>query len=179
MMAPSAPVRIAVATITTIAAVATVTAIATGAAVVTVVAAAEVRLRLTAGDERRQAIDVAIVRTCRRLRLLIAIIAPVLLLARRLLLLAHLVGLLVADRVGLRLAHLAALLAAKSRELGVGLVGVFVAHVVVHALWRLLLLRLVLAELFLRRCNDAEIMLGVLVVVLRPDYIAGLSLCLG
>src|SRR5262249_55424367 len=51
--------------------------------------------------------------------------------------------------------------------------GCLVAHVVVHALLRLLLLRLVLAELFLRRRDDAEIMLGVLVVVLGGDRIAG------
>lgn len=52
-------------------------------------------------------------------------------------------------------------------------IAVVVKRVHVGARRRLLLLRLVLAELFLRRCNQAEIVFGVLVVILCGDRIAG------
>src|SRR5206468_8838315 len=96
MVPPAAPMRI---TITAVTAFATVRSFAIGLEV----AAAEIRLRLAAGDERRQAVDVAIVWRRRGLRL-VAIVAPVLL--TRLLLISRLVrlGLGFADRIRLRFA---------------------------------------------------------------------------
>src|SRR5579871_3637386 len=138
---------------------------------------AAIDLRLRAGDERGQAIDAAIVGRG-RLRLILRLLtmfAVVAMLAR--LLLVALIGLALARRaivahIGLllRLRHEAGFLA-EAREI-LAVVLAFLAHHFVGA--RLLLvLRLALAELFLGRRDQAEIVLGVLVVVFGGDGVAG------
>ena len=124
-----------------------------------IAARAAVDLRLRSGDERRQAIDAAGVcdhRLGLRLRLILrlrAVFAVALLFARRLLALIGLtVTLLIARAVvahiGLRLhGHEAGLLAEAGEILAVVLA--VLARAVVQARLLLLLLRLVLAELFL------------------------------
>ena len=149
-----------------------------------------VDLRLRAGDEGRQAIDAAIVCNhrlrLRRLRLILRL-GPVLALAAVLtlaamfarLLLFALIGLLIVAitawavvavaHIGLRLLHRnEARLLPEARE-ALALVFVLMHRVVAARL----LLRLVLAELLLGRGDQAEIVLGVLVVVFGRDGVAG------
>lgn len=123
-------------------------------------------LRLPAGDERRQAVDVAVIGLHLRLwLLLLRTILAELRLAR--------VGLL-ARRIGLLLRlRREAGLGAECGELSLVLFARIVTDIAVGAGLLLILLRLVLPELLLRGGNDPEIMLGVLIVVLCGDRIAG------
>ncbi|OJU21674.1 MAG: hypothetical protein BGN84_05845 [Afipia sp. 62-7] len=137
-----------------------------------ILAAADCRLRSAAGDERRQTIHrFAFHRLRRGLRLLamftrLIAIAEVLL--TRLLLIAGIRLLLTRLELLLRLRNEAGF-CAEARE-AVGIIVVVVERVAIDA--RLLLLRLVLAELFLRRGDQAEIMFGVLVVIFGGNRIA-------
>jgi hypothetical protein len=157
-------------------------------------------LRLAAGDERRQPLDVAVVirrhrlrpRLELRLRLMLRLIMLWLMLLRlmllrlvrlrlirrlvvlrRLLVMLRLIMLLLARIERLRLAR---------REWLAGHAGLVVIAVVVAVIGRIiaraaagLLLgkRLTLTKLFLRRGDQAEIMFGVLIVIFRRDRISG------
>ena len=150
------------------------------------------RLRLRAGDEGRQAVDIAGIgddrlRLVRRLRLLILRLRTMVAFAMlaRLLLIA-LIGLLVVvallivaivialafTLIGLlllrRLRNEARLLAEIREILAVVLAVVTAAGADGFVAARLL----VLAELFLRRCDQAEVMLGMLVVVFGSNRVA-------
>ena len=148
-------------------------ALATIAAFFPVIA---VRLRLrAAGDERRKAIDVIVLRRlCGRLRLLAIVAVTVAeILFARLLLIAR-IGLLLTllELLRLLLRHEAGLCA--EARIAVGIVAVVVERIAIGALHRLLLLlRLALAELFLRGCDQTEIVLGVLQITFRHDRVAG------
>src|SRR6185312_8009304 len=140
-----------------------------------------IHLRLRAGDEGGQAIDAAGIGNHRLrlgLRLLLrlrTVLAFAMMLARLLVALerwcvaARFTRIVLAD-VGLRLLRGEARLLAEMREALALVVAVFRRRLsfVVDAR-----LRLVLPELLLRGCDQAEIMLGVLVVVLGRDRIAG------
>ena len=126
------------------------------------------RLRLSAGDERWQAIDVALVFRARmlrpRLKLLLMLLRLVLL---RLMVL--LIVLLLARIVRLRLA--------RGERLAADM-GLFTIAVVVTVIGRshltgrlLLVIGLTLTELLLRRSDDAEIVLGVLIIIFRRNRI--------
>jgi hypothetical protein len=147
-------------------------------ALATIAAFFTVGLRLcTAGNERWQAIDVvAFSGLCGWLRLLLTIVAVTItevLLARLLLL----------TRIGLLLAGLELrLLVLRRHKSGFGTeVGVAVAvlTIVIQRIalgtlhWLLLLLWLALPELLLCRCDEAEVVFGVLIVILGCDRIAG------
>ena len=125
-------------------------------------------LRLTAGDERGQAIDVPLVFRCRML-LLRPRLEMLLLMELRLILL--LIVMLLSRIIRLRLAWGEGLAA----DLGLLAVAVVVALIGPAHLAGLLLLviGLTLAELLLRRSDDAEIVLGMLIVIFRRDRIAG------
>jgi pimeloyl-ACP methyl ester carboxylesterase len=123
-------------------------------------------LRLPAGDERGQTIDIAIVALrlrLRRLLLLRTILAE--LRIARIRLLARGVGLLL-----LRLRR-ETWLGAERRELAIVLVARIVATFGIRALL-LILLRLTLPELFLCGRDDAEVVFRVLIVVLGGHRIA-------
>src|SRR5262249_35662469 len=129
-------------------------------------------LRLSARNERRQAVGIA---------RLIARLAALLLVASAVrALLAAAIGLLLALRERLRFARQVRLrladaewllLSARSRRLGPPL------FAVVHGVVALLLLgpiiRVGLAELFLRGGDQAEVMLSMLIVIFRPDRVTG------
>jgi hypothetical protein len=122
-------------------------------------------LRLSAGDERRQAVDVALVFRTRLLRprrqwLLMLLRLIVLLIV---MLLARIVRRLLAW--GVRLAA----------DVGLRTIAVVVTVVGgAHLTGRLLLvIGLTLAELLLRRSDETEIVLGVLIIIFRCDRIAG------
>lgn len=126
------------------------------------------RLRLPAGDERWQAVDIAVIRLHLRLRLrlrLRAILAELLL--ARIRLVARRIRLL----LRLRLRRKAGL-GAKSGKLALALFARIVSKVAVGARLLLILLRLILPELLLRGGDDPEVVLGVLIVVLGGDRIA-------
>lgn len=137
---------------------------------------AAVDLRLRSGDEGGQAIDAATVRR-RGLRLLIlrlvalallamfARLVLMLLFARLILLMVALAG--VAGERLLLVRHESRLLA-ETRKAFI-LLAIFRDHVDIGPG----LLRLILAELLLGCRNQAEVMFGVLIVVLRRDRIAG------
>ena len=136
---------------------------------------AAIDLRLRAGDERRQAIDAGAIGNHRlrlrlRLKLRLRTMIAMLAMFARLMLVARLIGLALAlvialvvvarhERLLLR-RNEAGLLAEIRKALAV-VVAVLRRHFVFGAR-----LRLVLAELFLGRGDQAEIMLGVLIVVL-------------
>src|SRR6185437_10543868 len=142
---------------------------------------AAIDLRLRTGDEGGQAVDAAIVRRHRlRLRLrrilrlramlaLAAVLARLLLFALKgLLVVALMVAPTIVAYVGLRLVllrHEARLLA--EARIALALVLAVLGDHLVGAR-----LRLVLSELLLRRRDQPEIMLGVLIVVLGRDRIA-------
>lgn len=151
-----------------------------------IVALAAIDLRLGAGDERGQAIDAVgdgglwlrRQRLVLRLRPMLAMFTLAALFAG--LLLVALIGLLLAvariavAHVGLLLLRLrgkARLLPERREPVGVVL-ALFRRHVVVGTRL-ILMLRLVLAELLLRRGDQAEIMFGMLIVVFGGDGIAG------
>src|SRR5262249_1417605 len=139
-----------------------------------------VDLRLRSGDERRQAVDAAIVdhrlglrlRLILRLRTVLALAAVTLLTMFTRLLLIALIGLAVAvplalivvAHIGLRLLRDEARLLAEA-----GKALVLVVIVVSGDDFVLARLRLVLTELLLGRGDQAEIVFGVLVVVFGGD----------
>ena len=113
-------------------------------------------LRLSAGDERWQAVDVALVFRTRMLRPRLKLLLIVMLLARI---------------VRLRLAR-GERLAADMGLLTITLVVAFIGRT--HLAGRLLLvIGLTLPELFLRRSYDAEIVLGVLIIIFRCNRVPG------
>src|SRR6266404_944205 len=145
-------------------------------------------LRRRSGDERRQAIDVAAIgnrrlrlglRLILRLRTMLAMATmfPGLIVLAGLMMVARLVGLpfallvaliVVAWDERLRLHRDEAGLLSEMRKTIPLVVAILRSHFVFGAR-----LRLVLPELLLRRGDQAEIMLGVLVVVFRGDRVAG------
>jgi len=123
-------------------------------------------LRLAAGNERREPLHVTfVVRHSLRTRLCV-----LRLMLLRLVILRLIVGLL-ARIVRLRLAR-CEWLAAEVRLLVVAVVETVVGAAQLTGL-RLLIIGLTLAKLFLRGCNDAEIVFGVLVIIFRGDRISG------
>jgi len=125
------------------------------------------RLRrcLTAGDERRQPVDIRVAR--RRLHVLLARLKMLRLRLglRLLVLLARIERLRLARRKRL---------ATHRRLLVVAFIEGIVRHVAAHvALLLLLIERLALAKLFLGGGDHAEIMFGVLVIVFGGDRVAG------
>ena len=126
-------------------------------------------LRLSAGDERWQAIDVALVFRSRMLRPRLKL-RLVLLLLRLIVLL--LIVMLLARIVRLRLARGERLAA------NMGLLAIAVVVAVIggraHLAGRLLLvIGLTLPELLLRRSDNAEIVLGVLIIIFRCNRVPG------
>ena len=123
-------------------------------------------LRLAAGNERREPLHVTfVVRHSLRTRLCV-----LRLMLLRLVILRLIVGLL-ARIVRLRLAR-CEWLAAEVRLLVVAVVKTVVSATHLAGLL-LLVIRLALPQLFLRGRDDAEIVLGVLVIVFRGDWISG------
>lgn len=125
-------------------------------------------LRLSAGDERRQAVDVALVfRLVFRTRMLRPRLKLLLMLLRRLLLIV----MLLARIVRLRLARGERLTA------DMGLLTIAIVVTVIgraHLAGRLLLvIGLTLPELLLRRSDEAEIVLGVLIIIFRCNRVPG------
>lgn len=121
-------------------------------------------LRLSAGDERRQAVDVALVFRSRML------LRPRLKLLLRLMVL--LIVMLFARIIRLRLARGERLAA----DMGLLAIAVVVAVIGrrAHLAGRLLLvIGLTLPELLLRRSDDAEIVLGVLIIIFRCNRVPG------
>ncbi len=122
-------------------------------------------LRLSAGDERWQAVDVSLVFRTRLLR-------PLLILLLMLLrLMVLLVVMLFARLVRLRLARRERLAA----DMGLLAIAVVVAVIGrTHLAGRLLLvIGLTLPELLLRRRDNTEIVLGVLIIIFRCNRIPG------
>lgn len=120
-------------------------------------------LRLSAGDERWQAVDVALVFRSRMLRPRLKLL---------LMLLLRLIVMLLARIVRLRLAR------GERLATDMGLLAVAVVVAVIgrraHLAGRLLLvIGLTLPELLLRRSDDAEIVLGVLIIIFRCNRIPG------
>jgi hypothetical protein len=125
------------------------------------------RLRLAAGDERRQTLDVAIVVRLNVLRtLLIVLLRRLLLLRLKLLRLVLLLARI--KRLRLRRERLAA----HSRLIAFAVIVVVIRHIAARVAL-LLVIGLRLAQLFLRGGDQAKIMFGVLIVILRCDRIAG------
>ena len=118
-------------------------------------------LRLTAGDERRQAIDTGVVG--RRRRLLRARL-EMLRLGLRLLRLAGVERLRLARRERFP---------ADVRLVVVSIIERVVRKIAAHLALLLLVIGLGLSELFLRGRDQAEIMLGMLVIVFGGDRVAG------
>ena len=127
-------------------------------------------LRLSAGDERWQAVDVALAFRTRMLR-------PRL---KLLLVLLRLIVLLIVLLIVMLLARIVWLLLARGERLAanMGLLAIAVVVAVIggraHLAGRLLLvIGLTLPELLLRRSDDTEIVLGVLIVIFRCNRIPG------
>ena len=114
-------------------------------------------LRLTAGDERRQAVDVALVF---RFRMLLRPRLKLLLLR----LIVLLIVMLLARMIRLRLAR-GERFAADMGLLAIAVIVTVIGGGAHLAGWLLLVIGLTLPELLLRRGNDAEIVLGVLIVI--------------
>ena len=132
-----------------------------------VIAVLGLLLRLSAGDERWQAVDVALVF---RSRMLLRPRLELLLMLLRLIVL--LIVMLLARIVRLRLARGERLAA------GMGLLAIAIIVAVIggraHLARRLLLvIGLTLPELLLRRSDDAEIVLGVLIIIFRRNRVPG------
>src|ERR1700688_610706 len=146
------------------------------AAVESAGAAADLRLR--SGDERRQPVDAGIIRNHRlRLRLGLRLELRLRAVLARLVLVARLIGLalalviariVVARHERLLLHRDEAGLLAEMRKALALVLAILGGHLVFGTR-----LRLVLAELFLGGGDQAEIMLGVLIIVLGGDRIAG------
>ena len=128
-------------------------------------------LRLTAGDERRQPFHVTFIaghplRT--RLHVLRLMLLRLMLLR---LVILRLIVVLLTRIIRLRLAR-REWFAAEVRLLAVAVVETVVGAAQLTGLL-LLVIRLTLAKLFLRGCNEAEIVLGVLVIIFCGDRISG------
>jgi len=121
--------------------------------------------RLTAGDERRQAVHLLVIRLGRLGRVLLRTRLEVLGLLLRLLLFARVERLLFARRE--RLAAHAGLLIVSVVERVVGRVAAHLAALL------LLMVGLALTKLFLGGGDQAEIMFGMLVIIFGRDRIAG------
>lgn len=122
-------------------------------------------LRLRSGDERWQAVDIALIFRTRMLR-------PLKLLLMLLRLIVLLIGMLLTRIVWLRLARSERLTA----DMGLLIIAVVVTVIGrAHLAGRLLLLviGLTLPELFLSRRDDAEIVLGMLIIVFRCNRVPG------
>jgi len=124
-------------------------------------------LRLTAGDERWQAVDVALVFRSRmlgpRLKMLLMLLRLIVLL----------IVMLFTRIVRLRLAW-GERLAADVRLLTVAVVVAVLGGTHLAGLLLLLLVvGLTLPKLLLRRSDDAEIVLGVLIIILRRNGVPG------
>ena len=126
-------------------------------------------LRLTAGDERGQAVDVSLIFRSRMLRPRLEVRLLMLLLLLRLIVL--LIVMLLARMIRLRLAW-GERLAAEAWLLAIAVVVALIGPAHLAGLL-LLVIGLTLAELLLRRSDDAEIVLGMLIVIFRRDRIAG------
>jgi hypothetical protein len=124
-------------------------------------------LRLTAGDERGQAVDVTLIFRSRMLRPRLEMLLLMMLLR----LIVLLVVMLFARMIRLRLAW-SERLAADVRLLAIAVVVAVIGPAHLAGLL-LLVIGLTLAELFLRRSDDAEIVLGMLIVIFRCNRIAG------
>jgi hypothetical protein len=125
-------------------------------------------LRLSASDERRQPVDVALVF---RSRMLLRPRLKLLLMLLRLMLL-RLIVMLIARMVRLRLAWGERLAA----DMGLLAIAVVVAVIggPAHLAGRLLLvIGLTLPQLLLRRNDDAEIVFGVLIIIFRRNRVPG------
>jgi len=131
-----------------------------------VVAVLRLLLRLSAGDERGQAVDVGLVF---RTRMLLRPRLKLLLMLLRLIVL--LVVVLLARIVWLRLAW-GERLAADMGLLAIALVVAVIGSAHLAGLL-LLVIGLTLPELLLRRSDDTEIVLGVLIVIFRRNRIPG------
>jgi hypothetical protein len=131
-----------------------------------VVAVLRLLLRLSAGDERGQAVDVGLVF---RTRMLLRPRLKLLLMLLRLIVL--LVVVLLARIVWLRLAW-GERLAADMGLLAIALVVAVIGSAHLAGLL-LLVIGLTLPELLLRRSDDTEIVLGVLIVIFRCNRIPG------
>src|SRR5215470_3947258 len=131
------------------------------------VAVLRLLLRLSAGDERRQAVDVGLVF---RIRMLLRPRLKLRLMLLRLIVLL-LVVMLLARIVWLRLTRGERLAA----DMGLLAIAVVVAVIGSAHLagWLLLVIGLTLPELLLRRSDDTEIVLGVLVIIFRCNRIPG------
>ena len=126
-------------------------------------------LRLSAGDERWQAVDVALAFRTRmlrpRLKLLLVLLRLIVLL------IVLLIVMLLARIVWLRLAR-GERLAANMGLLTIAVVVAVIGRA--HLSGRLLLvIRLTLPELLLRRSDNAEIMLGMLIIIFRCNRVPG------
>ena len=122
-------------------------------------------LRLSAGDERWQAVDVALAFRTRMLRPRLKLLLMLL----RLMVL--LIVMLLARIVWLRFAR-GERLAANMGLLTIAVVVAVIGRA--HFSGRLLLvIGLTLPELLLRRSDDAEIMLGMLIIIFRCNRVAG------
>ena len=127
-------------------------------------------LRLTAGYERRQTgIAAAFGARLRHVRLRSATAAVVLLLARRIRRLLALIRLGFARRIGLRLTAVGHVAHRMARRLVVAPVEAVIATLLLGVVTEV---RIVLPELFLRGGYQAEVMLGVLKVVLCRHRVA-------
>ncbi len=185
-MAPPAAVQRKAIRRTVIAIVVPALAVRTGIrSTIQVLAVLRIRLvlRLPASDERRQPLNVLIIRHLLRtrlkmLRLLRLILRLMLRLLRLMLLRLMLVVmllrlvLLLARIIRLRLRRIG--FTAHSR-LVIAIVVTVVGRVTAHAAARLLLLkiRLALAKLFLRGGDQAEIMLGMLIIIFGGNRVSG------
>jgi hypothetical protein len=122
-------------------------------------------LRLGAGNERWQAVDVALVFRARMLRTRLKLL--LVLLRLRVLLIVML------------LARIIWLWLARGERLAADM-GLFAIAIVIAVVgrahltgWLLLVIGLVLPELLLRRSNEAEIVLGVLIIIFCCDWVPG------
>src|SRR5687767_1185293 len=141
--------------------------------------AAGLRRRGATGDEGRQAARIALAITAalllrprllaRRIGLLLLAIVMRLVVAIMMMLLLAALELVVARRIGSLLAIAVARLAVSLKIIVIA-VEAFLARLAFRAMKRLLL---ALAELFLRRGDHAEIVLGVLVIILGCHRVAG------
>ena len=132
-----------------------------------VVAVLRLLLRLSAGDERGQAVDVGLVF---RTRMLLRPRLKLLLMLLRLIVL--LVVVLLARIVWLRLAW-GERLAADMGLLAIALVVAVIGSAHLAGLLLLLIIGLTLPELLLRCSDDTEIVLGMLIVIFRRNWIPG------
>jgi hypothetical protein len=136
-------------------------------------------LRLTAGNERWQAVDIALVlgagmlRALKMLLMLLVLLMRLMLLLMMLLLLLIMLGLILvlfAWIIGLRLARRERF-TADMRLLAVALVVALIGPALLALL--LLVIGLALSELLLRRGDEPKIMLGVLIIIFRRDRVPG------